>query len=374
VSLGFERIAEDGKARRGKISTAHGEVATPAFMPVGTAATVKAMRPGDVAAAGFSMILANTYHLMLRPGAERVASLGGLHKFMNWPGPILTDSGGFQVMSLAKLRKITEEGVSFRSHLDGDKHLLTPERAIEIERLLDADISMAFDECTPFPATEKEARQSMELSMRWAERSKRAFRDKPGYGLFGIDQGGIYPDLRLESAQSLTKIGFDGYALGGLAVGEGQEAMLKVLDETVPALPPDRPRYLMGVGKPGDIVEAVKRGVDLFDCVLPTRSGRTSQAFTSFGTVNLRNARHMDDPRPLDENCACPVCTQYSRAYLHHLARAGEILGSMLLTEHNLRYYGALMEGMRGAIAAGRLADFADGFFRDQARGDMAIR
>jgi queuine tRNA-ribosyltransferase len=374
VSLGLERIAEEGKARRGKISTAHGEVATPAFMPVGTAATVKAMRPGDVAAAGFSMILANTYHLMLRPGAERVASLGGLHKFMNWPGPILTDSGGFQVMSLAKLRKITEEGVSFRSHLDGDKHLLTPERAIEIERLLDADISMAFDECTPFPATEKEARQSMELSMRWAERSKRAFRDKPGYGLFGIDQGGIYPDLRLESAQALTKIGFDGYALGGLAVGEGQEAMLKVLDETLPALRPDRPRYLMGVGKPGDIVEAVKRGVDLFDCVLPTRSGRTSQAFTSFGTVNLRNARHMDDPRPLDENCACPVCTQYSRAYLHHLARAGEILGSMLLTEHNLRYYGALMEGMRGAIAAGRLADFADGFFRDQARGDMAIR
>ncbi len=374
MSLEFSLLAKDGNARRGRISTAHGEVDTPAFMPVGTAATVKAMRPEDVAEAGFAMILANTYHLMLRPGAERVAALGGLHQFMNWQGPILTDSGGFQVMSLAKLRKISEEGVAFRSHLDGDKHLLTPERAIEIERLLDADISMAFDECTPFPASEKEARASMELSMRWAERSKRAFRDKQGYGLFGIGQGGIHPGLRLESARAITQIGFDGYALGGLAVGEGQEAMLKVLDETVPALPKNRPRYLMGVGRPDDIVEAVARGIDLFDCVLPTRSGRTSQAFTRFGTVNLRNARHMDDPRPLDESCACPVCARYSRAYLHHLARAGEILGGMLLTEHNLRYYGGLMEGLRGAIDTGRLADFADSFARDQARVDTPAR
>ena len=374
MSLEFSLLATDGNARRGRIGTAHGEVDTPAFLPVGTAATVKAMRPEDVAAAGFAMILANTYHLMLRPGAERVAALGGLHKFMNWPGPILTDSGGFQVMSLAKLRKISEEGVAFRSHLDGDKHLLTPERAIEIERLLDADICMAFDECTPFPASEKEARRSMELSMRWAERSKRAFQAKPGYGLFGIGQGGIHPGLRLESARAITQIGFDGYALGGLAVGEGQEAMLKVLDETVPALPKNRPRYLMGVGRPDDIVEAVARGIDLFDCVLPTRSGRTSQAFTRFGTVNLRNARHMDDPRPLDESCACPVCARYSRAYLHHLARAGEILGGMLLTEHNLRYYGGLMEGLRGAIASSRLADFADAFARDQARGDVTPR
>jgi len=374
VSLEFSLIAEDGNARRGRIGTAHGPVDTPAFMPVGTAATVKAMRPEDVAAAGFAMILANTYHLMLRPGAERVASLGGLHKFMNWPGPILTDSGGFQVMSLAKLRKISEAGVAFRSHLDGDKHLLTPERAIEIEHLLDADISMAFDECTPFPATEKEARRSMELSMRWAERSKRAFRDRQGYGIFGIGQGGVYPGLRLESARALNQIGFDGYALGGLAVGEGQAAMLKVLDETVPALPKERPRYLMGVGRSDDIVAAVARGIDLFDCVLPTRSGRTSQAFTRFGTVNLRNARHQDDPRPLDESCACPVCARYSRAYLHHLARAGEILGGMLLTEHNLRYYGGLMEGLRGAISSGRLADFAADLARDQARGDIPAR
>ncbi len=374
MSLEFTLLKEDGKARRGRIGTARGPVETPAFMPVGTAATVKAMRPEDVKAAGFAMILANTYHLMLRPGAERVAALGGLHKFMNWPGPILTDSGGFQVMSLAKLRKISEEGVAFRSHLDGDKHLLTPERAIEIQHLLDADISMAFDECTPFPATEKEARASMELSMRWAERSKRAFRKRPGYGLFGIGQGGVYPALRLESSQALTQIGFDGYALGGLAVGEGQEAMLKVLDEAVPALPRDKPRYLMGVGKPDDIVAAVERGIDLFDCVLPTRSGRMSQAFTRFGTVNLRNARHLDDPRPLDESCACPVCARYSRAYLHHLARAGEILGGMLLTEHNLRYYGGLMEGLRGAIDTGRLADFADSFARDQARGDTPAR
>ncbi|HXP12986.1 MAG TPA: tRNA guanosine(34) transglycosylase Tgt [Stellaceae bacterium] len=374
MSLEFSLIAEDGNARRGRIGTAHGPVDTPAFMPVGTAATVKAMRPEDVAAAGFAMILANTYHLMLRPGAERVASLGGLHKFMNWPGPILTDSGGFQVMSLAKLRKISEAGVAFRSHLDGDKHLLTPERAIEIEHLLDADISMAFDECTPFPATEKEVRRSMELSMRWAERSKRAFRDRQGYGIFGIGQGGVYPGLRLESARALNQIGFDGYALGGLAVGEGQAAMLKVLDETVPALPKERPRYLMGVGRSDDIVAAVARGIDLFDCVLPTRSGRTAQAFTRRGPVNLRNARHQDDPRPLDEGCRCAACRHYGRAYLHHLVRSGEILAGMLLTEHNLRYYQDLMAGMRGAIDRGALADFAGDFARARDAGDIPPR
>ena len=374
MSLAFTMAAEDGKARRGKLVTAHGEVETPAFMPVGTAATVKAMKPGDVAAAGFAMILANTYHLMLRPGAERVADLGGLHKFMNWPGPILTDSGGFQVMSLAKLRLIDETGVTFRSHLDGSSHTLSPERAIEIERLLDADIAMAFDECTPFPANEEEARLSMARSMRWAERSKQAFKDTPGYGIFGINQGGIYPSLRQESVKALLAIGFDGYALGGLAVGEGQEAMFQVLDETVPALPRARPRYLMGVGKPADIVGAVTRGIDLFDCVLPTRSGRTAQTFTRFGTVNLRNARHIDDPRPLDETCNCPACTQYGRAYLHHLARSDEILGSMLLTEHNLRYYGALMAGLRDAVAAHRLGDYAAQFARDQAQGDIPPR
>ena len=371
MSLGFAVTARDSAARRGCLSTAHGDVETPAFMPVGTAATVKAMRPEDVAQAGFAMILANTYHLMLRPGAERVAALGGLHRFMNWPGPILTDSGGFQVLSLAKLRKISEDGVVFQSHLDGSRHQLTPERAIEIQRLLDADITMALDECTPFPATENEARQSMERSMRWAERCKRTFRDTPGYGLFGINQGGVHDALRLASAQALTGIGFDGYAIGGLAVGEGQEAMLAVLDTTVPALPDDRPHYLMGVGKPGDLLGAVMRGIDLFDCVLPTRSGRTAQAFTRFGTVNLRNVRHQDDQRPLEEGCDCPACRFYSRAYLHHLARAGEILASMLLTHHNLRYYARLMEHMRAAIAAGRLTALSDSLTRDWARGDI---
>ncbi len=371
MSTEFAVTARDGAARRGRLATAHGTVDTPAFMPVGTAATVKAMRPEDVAGAGFAMILANTYHLMLRPGAERVAALGGLHRFMHWPRPILTDSGGFQVLSLAKLRTIDEDGVIFQSHLDGSRHRLTPERAIEIQRLLDADVAMALDECTPFPAAAGEARHSMERSMRWAERCKRAFRDVPGYGLFGINQGGVHEALRLASAEALAGIGFDGYAIGGLAVGEGQAAMFAVLDVTAAALPADRPRYLMGVGKPDDLVGAVARGVDLFDCVLPTRSGRTAQAFTRFGTVNLRNARHLDDPRPLDADCDCPACRCYSRAYLHHLARAGEILASMLLTHHNLRYYARLMEQMRAAIEARQLAALGERLARDWARGDI---
>ncbi len=369
--IGFTVSAKDRAARRGRLATAHGTVETPVFMPVGTAATVKAMRPEEVAATGAEIILANTYHLMLRPGAERIAELGGLHRFMNWPRAILTDSGGYQVMSLAKLREIGEDGVVFRSHLDGARIELTPERSIEIQRLLGADITMAFDECTPFPATEDEAQKSMELSMRWAARSKAAFRPRDGAGIFGIVQGSIYPALRESSAASLAAVDFDGYAVGGLAVGEGQETMFKVLEETVPALPADRPRYLMGVGKPADIVGAVLRGIDMFDCVLPTRSGRTAQAFTRRGTVNLRNARHAADPRPLDESCDCPACTQYSRAYLHHLVKANEILGSMLLTHHNLRYYAALMRDLRDAVAAGRLADAAAGFAETQALGDI---
>jgi queuine tRNA-ribosyltransferase len=367
----FTLIACDGAARRGRIETVHGAVETPAFMPVGTAATVKAMRPEDVAATGAEIILGNTYHLMLRPSAERIAELGGLHKFMNWPGPILTDSGGFQVMSLAKLRKLSENGVTFRSHLDGARFELSPERAIEIQHLLGADITMAFDECTPFPAEEAAAQSSMELSMRWAERSKRAYRARPGHALFGIVQGSVYPDLRRRSAAALREIGFDGYAVGGLAVGEGQATMFGVLDETVPALPEDRPRYLMGVGKPDDLVGAVMRGIDMFDCVLPTRSGRTAQAFTRRGTLNLRNARHAADPRPLDAECQCAACTGYSRAYLHHIVRAGEILAAMLLTTHNLRYYQDLMAGLRGAIEAGTLDAFAAHFAEEQAAGDI---
>ena len=369
--IGYEVFARDGAARRGQLQTAHGTVETPAFMAVGTAATVKAMRPEDVATAGIEIILGNTYHLMLRPGPERVAALGGLHRFMNWPGPILTDSGGYQVMSLSKLREIGEHGVTFSSHLDGTKMELTPERSIEIQRLLGADITMAFDECTPFPATEDQARQSMELSMRWAARSKAAFVPRDGAGLFGIVQGGVFPELRRCSSEALVAIGFDGYAVGGLAVGEGQETMFKVLDDTIPLLPQDRPRYLMGVGKPGDLVGAVMRGIDMFDCVLPTRSGRTAQAFTRNGQVNLRNARHAEDMRPLDAECACPACTQYGRAYLHHLAKADEILGCMLLTQHNLRYYADLMRDLRDAIAAGRLDDYAASFAARQAAGDI---
>ncbi|HMK69307.1 MAG TPA: tRNA guanosine(34) transglycosylase Tgt, partial [Stellaceae bacterium] len=306
----FALIGREGSARRGRLSTAHGIVETPAFMPVGTAATVKAMRPADIAATGAQIILANTYHLMLRPGAERIARLGGLHRFMAWPGPILTDSGGFQVMSLAKLREIDARGVTFRSHLDGTQYELTPERSIEIQHLLDADITMVLDECTPFPASPDEARRSMELSLGWAERCKRAFAPRPGYGLFGIVQGSVYPELRRRSAEALAEIGFDGYAVGGLAVGEGQAEMFRIIEETVPALPQDRAHYLMGVGKPLDLLGAIGRGIDLFDCVLPTRSGRTAQAFTRGGTVNLRNARHLDDPRPLDADCGCTACTR----------------------------------------------------------------
>ena len=371
MSTDFRVEARDGAARLGRLATAHGVIETPAFMPVGTAATVKAMRPEEVAASGAQIILGNTYHLMLRPGAERIGRLGGLRRFMDWPGPILTDSGGFQVMSLAKLREITEAGVTFRSHLDGSRHELTPERSIEIQNLLDADITMVLDECTPFPATPDEAQKSMELSLAWAERSTRAFQARPGYGLFGIVQGSVYGDLRRRSAVGLRDIGFDGYAVGGLAVGEGQETMFRVLDETVPELPENAPRYLMGVGKPADLRGAVMRGIDMFDCVLPTRSGRTAQAFTRRGTVNLRNTRHLDDPRPLDAECPCPACTRFSRAYLHHLARSGEILGAMLLTQHNLRYYGDLMATMRQAIAAGRLADTAAAMLERETAGDV---
>jgi queuine tRNA-ribosyltransferase len=371
MSLGFAVSARDGRARRGRLVTAHGSVETPAFMPVGTAATVKAMTPAAVAATGAEIVLANTYHLMLRPGAERVARLGGLHRFMGWQRPILTDSGGFQVMSLASLRRLDEKGVTFRSHVDGSYHTLSPERSIEIQHLLDADVTMAFDECTPFPATEDEAAQSMRLSMRWAGRSREAFVDRTGYGLFGIVQGSVYPGLRAESAAALTAIGFDGYAVGGPAVGEGQTTMFEVLDATVPLLPEDRPRYLMGVGKPADIVGAVRRGIDMFDCVIPTRSGRTGQAFTWRGPLNLRNARHAEDPRPLDPECGCPACRDHSRAYLHHLVRSGEMLGAILLTWHNLHYYQDLMRGLRAAIEAGDLDAFAERHAAGEAAGDL---
>ena len=370
--FGYEVLARDGTARRGRLSTAHGTVETPAFMTVGTAGTVKGLLPEQVAASGAEMILGNTYHLMLRPGAERVGALGGLHAFMNWPGPILTDSGGFQVMSLAKLREITEDGVTFKSHVDGAPHRLTPERAVEIQHLLDADVTMVLDECTPFPVTEAEAAQSMRLSLRWAERCKSAFMARPGYGLFGIVQGSVVPHLRQESAAALTAIGFDGYAVGGLAVGEGQATMLAMLDITVPVLPEDRPRYLMGVGTPDDMIQAVRRGIDLFDCVLPTRSGRTGQAFTARGKLNLRNARHRDDPRPVDPDCPCPTCKSYSRAYLRHLFLAGEMLGPILLSRHNLHHYQHLMAGLRAAIEAGALADFAEAIERKRAEGDLA--
>ncbi|MFQ5775595.1 MAG: tRNA guanosine(34) transglycosylase Tgt [Kiloniellaceae bacterium] len=372
-AFGFELLATDGAARRGRLMTAHGAVETPAFMPVGTAGTVKAMTPEQVADSGTEIILGNTYHLMLRPGAERIARLGGLHRFMNWPGPILTDSGGYQIMSLAPLREITEAGVTFRSHLDGARCELTPERAIEVQRLLGADIAMVLDECTPFPADEAQAAESMRRSMRWAERCRAAFQGRPGAGLWGIVQGSVFPALRAESAAALAEIGFEGYALGGLAVGEGREAMFRVVEQTAPALPRDRPRYLMGVGKPADIVGAVARGIDLFDCVLPTRSGRTGQAFTRRGALNLRNARHLEDARPIDPECACPTCRNHSRAYVHHLFRAEEMLGPILLTRHNLYYYQELMRTLRAAIAAGGLKDFIAAFEARQARRDLPV-
>jgi queuine tRNA-ribosyltransferase len=367
----FTLKATDGRARTGVIHTPRGEIRTPAFMPVGTAATVKAMMPDSVAATGADILLGNTYHLMLRPSAERIARLGGLHRFMNWDKPILTDSGGFQVMSLADLRKLTEEGVTFRSHVDGSKHVLSPERSMEIQRLLGSDIVMCFDECPALPATEDVVAKSMRLSMRWAQRSRDAFGDRPGHALFGIMQGGVTPELRAESAAALSAIGFDGYAVGGLAVGEGQEAMFGVLDYAPGLLPQDKPRYLMGVGKPDDIVGAVERGIDMMDCVLPSRSGRTGQAWTRRGQVNIKNARHMDDPRPLDEACTCPCCRSYSRAYLHHVFKAQEIISSMLLTWHNLHYYQQLMQGLRDAIAAGRLAAFVAEFHAQRAGGDI---
>ena len=367
----FDILARDGRARRGAISTPRGEIRTPAFMPVGTAATVKAMLPGSVRETGADILLGNTYHLMLRPGAERIDRLGGLHRFMDWDRPILTDSGGFQVMSLAELRKLTEEGVRFRSHVDGSEHMLTPERSMEIQRLLGSDIVMCFDECPALPADRARIEESMRLSMRWAQRSRDAFGDRPGHALFGIQQGGLEEDLRGESAEALASIGFDGYAIGGLAVGEGQEAMFACLDYAPGQLPQDKPRYLMGVGKPDDIVGAVQRGVDMFDCVLPSRSGRTGQALTRFGAVNLKNARHRDDPRPLDPECTCPCCTRYSRAYLHHVMRSGEIISSMLLTWHNLHYYQELMQGLRDAIEAGRLDAFAEAFHARRAQGDL---
>jgi queuine tRNA-ribosyltransferase len=331
------------------------------------------MTPDALKSTGAEIVLSNTYHLMLRPTAERIARFGGLHRFMGWEGPILTDSGGFQVMSLAGLRKITEQGVTFKSHLDGSKHELSPERSIEIQHLLDTDITMCFDECTPFPASFETAKTSMELSMRWALRSRQAFKERDGYGLFGIVQGSVYPELRQESANALTKIGFEGYAVGGLAVGEGQETMFATLENTLPHLPMDRPRYLMGVGKPADIVGAVARGIDMFDCVIPTRSGRTAQAFTRFGQVNMRNARHADDPRPLDESCQCPACRQFSRGYLHHLIKSEEILGLMLLTWHNLNYYQDLMRGLREAISEGKLSQFVMDFHAGQATGDIGV-
>ncbi|PQO22363.1 tRNA guanosine(34) transglycosylase Tgt [Rhodobacteraceae bacterium WD3A24] len=367
----FEVTASDGRARAGLLTTPRGTIRTPAFMPVGTAGSVKAMLPENVRATGADILLGNTYHLMLRPGAERIARLGGLHAFMNWPRPILTDSGGFQVMSLAGLRKLDEGGVRFKSHIDGSMHHLSPESSMEIQRLLGSDIVMAFDECTPYPASEPTARASMELSMRWAERSRAAFGDRPGHALFGIQQGSVYPELREESARALRGIGFDGYAVGGLAVGEGQEKMFEVLDYAPDMLPADRPRYLMGVGKPDDIVGAVRRGIDMMDCVLPTRSGRTGQAFTRRGVVNLRNARHRDDPRPLDEDCTCPACTGYGRAYLHHVVRAGEPIAMILLSWHNLQYYQELMAGLREAVGAGRVEDFAAAFHAARAQGDL---
>ena len=368
---GFTKHAQDCKARAGVISTPRGDIRTPAFMPVGTAATVKAMMPESVASTGADILLGNTYHLMLRPTAERIDRMGGLHKFMNWDKPILTDSGGFQVMSLAALRKLTERGVTFKSHIDGSKHEITPERSMEIQKLLGSDIVMCFDECPALPADRDRIAESMRLSMRWAARSREAFGDRPGHMLFGIQQGGLEQDFREESAAALREIGFDGYAVGGLAVGEGQEAMFGCLDFAPDMLPEDKPRYLMGVGKPDDIVGAVARGNDMMDCVLPSRSGRTGQVFTRRGVVNIKNARHADDPRPLDESCTCPACSNYSRAYLHHVFRSNEMISGMLLTWHNLHYFQQIMQEMRDAIAACTFEAWETEFHAMRAQGDI---
>ncbi len=370
MSFSLTVNATDGAARAGVIATPRGEIRTPAFMPVGTAGTVKAMMPEAVRETGADIVLGNTYHLMLRPGAERIARLGGLHKFMGWERPILTDSGGFQVMSLAKLRKITEEGVRFQSHIDGAEFFLSPERAMEIQSLLGSDIQMVLDECPGYPASRSDIEKSLALTTRWAKRSKTAFGEQPGRACFGIVQGGVFADLRRRSAEALIEIGFDGYAMGGLAVGEEQSAMFETLDGAVPHLPTDKPHYLMGVGKPDDIAGAVLRGIDMFDCVIPTRSGRNAQAFTREGTLNLRNARHAEDLSPLDAQCRCPACRQFSRAYLHHTVKANEIIASMLLTWHNLTYYQDLMESLRKAISERRLAALVAGIVEVYARGE----
>ncbi len=374
--FGFKLIATDGMARRGEITTPHGVVRTPAFMPVGTQATVKAMYPDQVRETGADVVLGNTYHLMLRPTAERVDRLGGLHTFMNWPHTILTDSGGFQVMSLAQLRKLDEDGVRFQSHIDGSKHHLTPERSVEIQGLLGSDIQMQLDECIRLPSPKEEIQRAMELSLRWAERSRNQFERMggpgKGQGLYGIVQGGDQPDLRIRSAQELGKMPFEGYSVGGLAVGEPQDVMLRMLDITTPVMPVDKPRYLMGVGTPDDLLESVKRGIDQFDCVMPTRAGRHGLAYTRFGKVNLKNARHQDDPRPLDADSGCPASSVYSRAYLHHLVRAGEGLAGMLLTWNNIAYYQVLMQGMRDAIETGSFDDFYARTKEDWAKGDIA--
>ena len=371
MALKYEILKKHNKSRLGKLHTKHGIVNTPAFMPVGTCGTVKAMLPESVASTGAEILLGNTYHLMLRPGADLVEKMGGLHKFMNWNKPILTDSGGFQVMSLKGLRKLNEDGVSFKSHVDGKQFFLSPEESIKIQHKLDSNITMCFDECTPFPATYDEAKKSMQRSMRWAKRSKDAFIDRDGYGIFGIQQGSIFEDLRKESADKLKEIDFDGYAIGGLAVGEGQEQMFKVLDYAPSMLPEDKPRYLMGVGKPDDIVGAVIRGVDMFDCVMPTRSGRTAQAFTAYGPINIRNARHREDYRPVEEGCDCPLCTNYTRAYIHHLQKCNEILAVMLLSWHNIRYYERLMQGIRKSLADDTFDEFVKDFYAKQKQGDI---
>ena len=361
----FKLKTTENKARRGEVSTAHGVIQTPAFMPVGTAATVKAIKFSDIKKSGAEIILGNTYHLMLRPTAELIQKLGGLHKFMNWDKPILTDSGGFQVMSLSKIRKISDAGVEFSSHLDGTKYFVSPERSIEIQHMLGSDITMIFDECVQYPATFEQAKTAMDRSILWAQRSKTAFQKRPGYGVFGIVQGSTFADLRKISAEKLIEIGFDGYAIGGLAVGEGQKSMFEVLDYTPDFLPQDKPRYLMGVGKPSDIVGAVARGVDMFDCVIPTRSGRTGQAFTRHGAINIKNSKHRDDEKPLDEKCGCYACQNHSRAYLHHLSKSGEILAAMLLSEHNIFYYQDLMRDIRTAIEEKTFTEFAKSFFTE---------